>query len=59
MDPEAVISLLAIVFVAGMMLGYGIRTLVSKKRRDRARKQRVDFHGVESHPGLGGLAGTS
>jgi hypothetical protein len=45
MDPEAVISLLAIVFVAGMMVGYGIRSLVSKKRRDRARKQRVDFHG--------------
>ena len=45
MDPEAVISLLAIVFVAGMMVGYGIRSLVSKKRRDRVLKQRVDFHG--------------
>jgi uncharacterized membrane protein YciS (DUF1049 family) len=45
MDPEAVISLLAIVFVAGMMVGYAIRSLISKKRRDRARKQRVDFHG--------------
>jgi hypothetical protein len=33
MGPEAVISLLAIVFVAGMMVGYGTRSLISKKRR--------------------------
>jgi hypothetical protein len=51
MDPEAVISLLAIVFVAGMMVGYGIRSLVSKKRRDRARKQRGENDEQSVDPG--------
>jgi hypothetical protein len=42
MDPQAVFILLAIVFVAGVMIGYGIRSLVSKKRRERARKKSVE-----------------
>jgi len=32
------------IFAAGVIVGYGIRSLVSKKRRERARKQRVFFH---------------
>jgi hypothetical protein len=43
MDLTTILILLAI-FVGGVMFGYGIRSLVSKKRRERARKRRVDFH---------------
>jgi len=43
MGATAVLNLLA-VFVSGVMVGYGIRSLVSKKRRERARIQRVFFH---------------
>jgi hypothetical protein len=38
MDVQALLILLAIVFVAGVMVGYGIRSVVSKARRDRMRK---------------------
>jgi hypothetical protein len=38
MDLEALLILLAIVFVGGVMVGYGIRSVVSKTRRDRMRK---------------------
>jgi hypothetical protein len=38
MDVQALFILLAIVFVAGVMVGYGIRSVVSKTRRDRMRK---------------------
>jgi hypothetical protein len=38
MDVQALLILLAIVFVAGVMVGYGIRSVVSKARRDRVRK---------------------
>jgi len=38
MDLEALLILLAIVFVAGGMVGYGIGSVVSKTRRDRMRK---------------------
>jgi hypothetical protein len=39
MDVQALLILLAIVFVAGVMVGYGIRSVVSKARRDRMRKK--------------------
>jgi hypothetical protein len=42
MDLTAILVLLAI-FVGGVMVGYGIRSLVSMKRRDRARKHGVYF----------------
>jgi hypothetical protein len=42
MDLTAILILLAI-FVGAVMVGYGIRSLVSKKRRERARKQRLYF----------------
>jgi uncharacterized protein (UPF0333 family) len=38
MDLEALLILLAIVFVVGGMVGYGIGSVVSKTRRDRMRK---------------------
>jgi hypothetical protein len=39
MDVQALLILLAIVFVAGVMVGYGIRSLVSKARRGRMRNK--------------------
>lgn len=33
----------ALVFIAGGLVGYGLRSLVSAKRRARARKSRHDF----------------
>jgi hypothetical protein len=42
MDLTAILILLAM-FVGGVMVGYGIRSLVSMKRRDRARKHGVYF----------------
>jgi len=38
MDPKAVLILLAIGFVAGVIVGYGTRAAVSKMRRMRAGK---------------------
>jgi hypothetical protein len=43
MDLTAILILLAI-YVGGVMVGYGIRSLMSKKRRERARRQSVYFH---------------
>jgi uncharacterized integral membrane protein len=45
MEAIPLILLILTPFVAGVMVGYGIRSLVSKKRRERVRKQRVDFRG--------------
>jgi hypothetical protein len=48
MEAIPLILLILTPFVArGVMVGYGIRSLVSKKRRERARKQRVDFRGSD------------
>jgi hypothetical protein len=43
MDITAILILLAI-FVGGVMVGYGIRSLVSKKRRERARRRGAYFY---------------
>ena len=43
MDLTAIL-ILAAIFVGGVTVGYGIRSLASKKRRERARKRRVYFH---------------
>jgi hypothetical protein len=43
MGPSTALIWLAM-FGGGVLVGYGIRSLISKKRRERARKQRVFFH---------------
>jgi hypothetical protein len=43
MDLTAILILLAI-FVGGVIVGYGIRSLVSKKRRERARRHGAYFY---------------
>jgi hypothetical protein len=43
MDRVRAIQLIAIAFVVGVMVGYGIRALISARRRERARRRRQDF----------------
>ena len=40
MDVQPLFILRAIVFVAGVLVGYGISSVVSKVRRDRMRKNK-------------------
>jgi hypothetical protein len=48
MDLEALLILLAIVFVAGGMVGYGIGSVVSKTRRDHwTQPKRQDAIGAQ------------
>jgi hypothetical protein len=54
MDPTVLLLLLAIVFIAGVMIGYGISDR-SCQRNDVSEPENNAwiFTGVESHPGLG------
>jgi hypothetical protein len=58
MDPKAVLILLAIGFVAGVIVGYGTRGAVSRMRRMRAGKTETDFvrAGLCARPSLSILA---